>query len=280
MFAKFSDLKIKLVFYLALIGVLLFSSIGMNSLTSETIEDSIPPTITDIGYYPAAPLQTTPVLINCTVTDNFGVQSVTLYYRINGSSWIDKAMAKIGNVYENTTELFSVNDFIEFYIVAVDSSPAHNTATDNNGGSYYSFLVGFDDLDAPVISNVIISPTNPTTSDYVTINCTVTDISGIKFVSFYYRINGSEWYQTAFTHLSGDIYQIKLYPYLNPVFIEFYITAYDNSTNLNLGINDNSGSYFSFYVTTIPPTTETSPIAYFIPIIAIATIGVFYKRRK
>ncbi|MBN1328049.1 MAG: hypothetical protein JXA54_01135, partial [Candidatus Heimdallarchaeota archaeon] len=82
------------------------------------------------------------IIISCEVTDASGIQSVTLYYRINEGSWTSVSMVLVdGSTYGITIGTFSYNDFIEYYIIAIDNSPNHNIITDNNNGLYYSFVI-------------------------------------------------------------------------------------------------------------------------------------------
>ena len=82
------------------------------------------------------------VNITCTVTDASGIQSVTLYYRINEDTWITLTMTLIsGNTYGATIGTFAAGDIIEYYILAVDDSPNHNTRLNDNNELYFSFEV-------------------------------------------------------------------------------------------------------------------------------------------
>ena len=104
--------------------------------------DVTAPTISDIEYNPNAPSDTDLVNITCTVSDLNGISSVVLHYRTNGGTWTTTTMLLIsGDQYKTTIGTFAAADLIEFYITATDDSPNTNTATDDNGGAYYSFTV-------------------------------------------------------------------------------------------------------------------------------------------
>ncbi|NHJ49922.1 MAG: hypothetical protein FK733_19170 [Asgard group archaeon] len=82
------------------------------------------------------------VNITCTVTDLNGIQQVTLYYRVNNGTWLSITMTLVaGDTYRATIGPYAVGDVIDYYIVAIDDSPNHNSTTENNGGLYYSIEI-------------------------------------------------------------------------------------------------------------------------------------------
>ncbi|MHA1532484.1 MAG: hypothetical protein ACTSR6_10845, partial [Candidatus Heimdallarchaeota archaeon] len=82
------------------------------------------------------------VNINCTITDINGILTVTLHYRINDGSWTSTTMIlSSGSSYGAAIGPFTTGAVVDFYIVAVDDSPNHNSATEDNSGAYYSFTV-------------------------------------------------------------------------------------------------------------------------------------------
>jgi len=115
---------------------------GAYYIFTVSSSDVTAPTISDIEYNPNAPSDTDLVNITCTVSDLNGINSVVLHYRTNGGTWTTTTMLLIsGDQYKTTIGTFVAGDLIEFYITAIDDSPNTNTATDDNGGVYYSFTV-------------------------------------------------------------------------------------------------------------------------------------------
>ncbi|HUT80253.1 MAG TPA: hypothetical protein VMZ29_03545 [Candidatus Bathyarchaeia archaeon] len=278
MIAKLNNKKSTIIMMLLFAGMLIFLTTNVVSIIP--IPDTTPPTISNIGHFPVNPYNTDSVYFNCSATDASGIQSVSLYYRINGDSWIDVAMTiAFATVYEYTSGVFDVTDFVEYYFVAVDASANFNVGTNNNGGLYYNFTVGLNDIQEPEITNVSFLPTSPNLYETVTITCNVTDdFSEIESVQIFYRLNGSNWSDKSFELISGSTYEVIIGPfYTSNIFVEFYIRATDNSTYHNLVINDNLGSYFSF---TVISTTEVNSIYYLIPIISLFAVSIIYKRRK
>ncbi|GAG80118.1 unnamed protein product, partial [marine sediment metagenome] len=100
------------------------------------------PDITSIIHSPSTPSELDTVSINATVTSPYGVQSVTLHYRVNSGTWIEVSMTHIsGGLYSVTLGSFTIGDTIEYYISAIDNSVNHNLAIDDNAGLYYSFTI-------------------------------------------------------------------------------------------------------------------------------------------
>jgi len=243
--------------------------------------DILPPEISDVGHYPANPVNTDSILFNCSATDASGIASVTLYYRIYSGNWYSVAMIQVASTatYEYDFGLFAPNAFVEYYVIAVDASENSNTATDNNGGDYYNFTVGLNDIEGPTIYDVAFLPIIPYDTETIIVNCTVVDdYSSVDKVTIYYRVDGNPWLTKDFTLLIGDTYQVEIGPFLANQTIEFYINATDDSINANFAIDDNSGSFYSFIVKL--STTEESPVPYIIPIIAVAAVIGLYRRRK
>ncbi|MHA1352710.1 MAG: hypothetical protein ACTSPP_08000, partial [Candidatus Heimdallarchaeaceae archaeon] len=94
--------------------------------------DTKTPSITSVTHTPSAPTENDAVVISADITDESGIQVVTLYYRVNSGSWSAVNMTLTSDsTYEATIGPFDANDIIEYYIVAVDNSSNHNKATDD-----------------------------------------------------------------------------------------------------------------------------------------------------
>lgn len=99
------------------------------------------PVITNI-VHSQDPIDTDLVNITCTVTDLNGVETVTLYYKINNNTWTNITMTLVsGNIYGASIGPFTAGAVVSYYIVAVDDSPNHNSVTENNSGAFYSFTI-------------------------------------------------------------------------------------------------------------------------------------------
>ncbi len=240
-----------------------------------------PPVITDIIHSPSTPTELDTISINATVTSPYGVQSVTLYYRVNSGTWQTISMTLISdNLYSVTIGSFAVSDTIEYYISAIDNSINHNEATNDNGGLYYSLTIGSSDVTGPSIASIVHSPSSPTDLDTVTINATVTDSSGVQSVTLNYRVNGGAWIEVSITLISGDIYSVTIGSFAVSDIIEYYVSAEDNSVNHNLAINDNSGLYYSFTISEVVPEFQMFSLLFTVITSLFLGFGLVVKQRR
>ncbi|MHA1211143.1 MAG: Ig-like domain-containing protein [Candidatus Heimdallarchaeota archaeon] len=208
--------------------------------------DYIAPEIISIDLAPVI-FETNQTIINCTAFDMHDIQYLTLFYRINGASWI--AVNMTTTVYGNYTinlGLFNENDIIEYYFYIVDNSQHHNIAIIDNEGAYYSIVIA--DGIAPNISSINNYPVIPNDHRLVYITCIVEDPSLIHEVILYYRLDGGFWYCLPFNELEGNLFQVALGPITAYVFVEYYIVAIDDSMYQNQIEDDNGGTYYSFSI--------------------------------
>ncbi len=239
-----------------------------------------PPVITDIIHSPSSPTELDDVRINATVTSPYGVQSVTLSYRVNVGTWIEVSMTLIsGDLYSVTIGSFAANDTIEYYITTVDISIDHNEAIEDNSGLYYSFTIDYTD---PAINDVVHYPFTPTYLDTVSINATVTDDSGIHNVTLHYKVNIGLWQTISMTLVSSDLYSVTIGSFVVGDTIEYFVSAIDNSSNHNEAINDNSGLFYSFTVSEVIPEFQT--LSLLLPAITflflVCGLVVLQRRKK
>lgn len=123
-------------------------------------DDFTKPNISNVTHTPENPTKNDNILVNCTVND-VSILSVTLFYRIDGSSWETRAMIlDTSDTYQVLlTMALNVSNVIEYYIEAVDNSPAQNIAVNDNNNQFYTI----------VIISVSISTSVPTYSFFLCI---------------------------------------------------------------------------------------------------------------
>ncbi|MHA1503188.1 MAG: hypothetical protein ACTSSB_15240 [Candidatus Heimdallarchaeota archaeon] len=241
--------------------------------------DVILPEISNISHSPTTPTEVDHVTISCDVTDSSGIQHVILYCRSDGGSWMSYYMTlTTGDTYSKTVEPFDYNEIVEYYVRAIDNSGNHNIATEDNGGLYFSFTIVSSDTTDPTIDTVSFYPQTPTTTDSINVTCYAYDTSGLLEISLYYRINGGDWIVVDMILLYSSTYIVTFDPFSTGGFIEFYITATDNSAVQNVATNDNGGLNYCFTVND-PPTTPT-PITYLIPMITMFSLIILIRKRK
>ncbi len=103
--------------------------------------DTTPPIIEHEPLGDQTPV-TWPVTVSATVTDNLGVDTVTLEYLINGGPVQSAPMVleRDGVYSADFSGSVSIGDTVEYRIVAVDSASTPNTATDPAAG-YHAFSI-------------------------------------------------------------------------------------------------------------------------------------------
>jgi len=240
--------------------------------------DSIGPSISSIEHLPAPPDETDLITISCSIIDINGIQSATLFYRINEGSWENTILSLVSSsIYEATIGTFEVDDLVNYYIKAIDNHPVHNERINDNSGSYYSFTIVRSDIIPPTISEITLSNENPIDRQSVNISCIVLDENGVYSVRLYFRINGNSWYSVQMTLVSDNNYSATTLSFDEGDFVEFYIEAVDDSPFLNIAIDDNDGNYYNFNVITI---TSEKTILYIIPIIGAISVVAILRKKK
>ena len=230
--------------------------------------DSYAPSISSTTFTPETPTPTQNVTISTSVIDSeSGVMSVIMHWTPN--SWVtiyDTNMTFIGgDVYACTIGPFADGTRIEFAIRAEDY--AGHVAWDNNGGYNYVIIVSSSgDVNPPVISNIVYSPSNPTTSTNITISCDVVD-TGLGVSAVYLVWTSTNWasyYEDEMLLSFNSKYVKNIGSFAGGTVIWFAIKAVDVAGNL--AWNSNYGNNYFIIVEgeidTIPPTisgTSHSP---------------------
>ena len=256
-----------LVFFSGLLIIPLVTQISINNGFSGDYNDlivNVPvdkkgPVIADVAHYPAAPDNSQPVIVNCTITDATGIDIALLQYREQGgTAYTNITLTKVGvtDVYEASIGPFKASTIIEYRIYAMDNSTNQNFSIEDDGGSNYIFSV--EDVLAPIISAVSNTPSEPSEVDYVKFNCDVTDESGVLSVVLSYRRNSGSWITKNMTKTSSKTYAYTTTTYFAcDDLVEYKINATDNSTNHNFRVADNGGDYYDFTVVRFDDTGPT-----------------------
>jgi len=121
-------------------------------------------------------------IVTCNVIDSFGIDTVELFYRVDGGSWQIVIMTHVsGDEYQSIIPAQSWACFTEYLVC---STNLHGfTNVDDNDGLYYTYTVT-----DPILPDVeITSPAaDGTVSGMVPISVTAVDVgSGISYVEFY-----------------------------------------------------------------------------------------------
>lgn len=111
------------------------------------VVDTHAPAITDVTVETVDPMYYEPVLISADISD-LGVVSADLFF--NNGSWHEVPMSPVGERYEGWITPTPYGIELQYYITAEDYGG--RTATNDNGGSYFSYSVG-DDVDPTITIN-------------------------------------------------------------------------------------------------------------------------------
>jgi len=210
------------------------------------------------------------VVVTATVTDDSGINSVTLYYRPSGGSFTTLPMTLVSaDSYGATMPGASVSEpSMDYYIRAIDDSPLNNqTAVPGSApGTPYGFTVTPADGAGPTITHTAVED-GQAVDDDVPVSAHVTDASGLNSVTLYYRTSGEvTWDSVAMTPSVGDNFlgEIPGATAQEPG-VDYYIHAIDSSPAANESAHPATAPGTPHSFTVVPPDT-TGPVVTHTPI--------------
>ena len=211
------------------------------SYYSFYITDQNDPVITSPGTDPVTPVkETDDVKIYATITDNDDVVYAFCLIRINLASWNNYSMTEGASdewYYQSGT--YSVGDDVDWYIQAKDNVP----------NSVVSSTFGFNvtDQTLPVISSPEHSPSTPKETDSVILRATCTDNDDVTYAFVFWQVDGGGFTNSSMTEGASDVWNYDIGTHAIGVLIQYWFKARDAAYNWQT--LDNSGSYYSFYIT-------------------------------
>ncbi len=240
---------------------------AVSGTSSCTILDGVAPDISNFARNSTVVNCTQDVEASATISDpDIGVGSATLYYRVDGGSWQQVAMAA-GAPYKATIPVQAYNAFVEYYI----------NATDAAGNWQACSTASYTVVDAilPVISNLARDVVAPTSEQSVKITVSVTDAdSGVASVDLYYRVNGGTWVKVSMD-LLGTSYSATIPPQAANAVVEYYVSGKD------VGGNSLDSSVSSYTVSNANNGGDlTLILSIVLPAGAAAGLFVAYKVKK
>ncbi len=242
-----------------------YDDVSTSSSYEYRVDDDVPPTIDSVTQSPTTVEYDDDVIITAHVTeptDASGVDEVTLHYTPDGgATWYAVHMALVsGDQYDGTWQAtipaYPYGTTIEYYVSAIDY------AGNSIDSSHYTYTVV--DLTPPEIVSITQDPVDVEYDQDVTIIAHVredADASGVDTVTLYYSTDGgSTWNSVSMTLIDGDEYDGKwegtIPGQVYGTTVLYYVEAYDNAGNS--AIDDNSGSYYSYFVDDFTPPVVTS----------------------
>jgi WD40 repeat protein len=105
--------------------------------------DVAPPVVGSPTVSPSSPIEGQKINVSISVTDNFAVSTVTLYYKFtSSSSWNLTTLILSGAVYKATLGPYVAGENITFYINATDTYSNFACSPSNAPSGYYSIAIG------------------------------------------------------------------------------------------------------------------------------------------
>jgi parallel beta-helix repeat protein len=189
--------------------------------------DTTSPAITTVSVNPMEPDKNDEITISATVTDDFVVDRVTLYYSVNQEEAEVVTMSRDGSIFNAVIGKFNDNDHINFYIKAED--PSKNIAQSD----HFTFLI--QDITPPVIQSYMNTTHYPEIyyGEEIYFSAHVQDEGVIANVSVIYRLNNDNWINRTMPHVEGTTsrYEYKLDPLPVGTNVDYYYIAYDIAGN-------------------------------------------------
>jgi hypothetical protein len=187
-----------------------------------TIKDVTPPTGTPSA---SNPVYHAPTTISIHADDNrAGVREVVVSYN-TGSGWVDIPATNQVTDWEAEIPMLALNTAVHYYITITDY--AGNIYVNNNGGGYFSFIIGDDTPNT--LTGLSTSPMTPQYGQSVTFSVRVTDATGLSNITLYYRANGGTWGNKLLSNLYADIWTAELSsPPMTEwdTLVEYYVVAF------------------------------------------------------
>jgi hypothetical protein len=128
----------------------------------------LPPVISNVTQLPAQPVASAPVTVTAVVTDERGIDRVTLYYTMTGTSLLSTTMsAGASNIYSGQIPTQPDGTLVRYYILATDIDDLKTRVPVGAFGQMYRYIVGFQ---APLLylneimadnETVLENPDNP-----------------------------------------------------------------------------------------------------------------------
>jgi len=217
--------------------------------------DAIAPSITHT-VLPNQYRELWPATVSATITDNIGVDSAWVVYKVKSSGTLKTfkilktADSTYQGVFNNDTTQIAIGDTLFYRIVARDISVAHNLGYNPSSTGFNNFVF-IGDVVNPVVSH------NPLANQGIkrwpaTVKATVTDNMGVQSVVCNYKINSNGTNRTFALALNTNneytgVFNVDTNTVHVGDSIYYYIKAIDRSTNHNVTLSPASG-YYAFKV--------------------------------
>lgn len=198
-----------------------------------------------------------PFHISSIITDQSGIHTDSIYYKIGSGSWQRLYSDSIigDNFYFHIPQI-SNPDTVHYYLIAKDNSPNLNRGTDpqNAPAVHYKFYANdpANDHNPPAITNTAIWTDTTFLGPYL-VSANIFDSCGVDSAFLFYRFNVGSWQIALPDSIRNSDYYFRIPEATPNTFIRYYLRAVDLSPNHNVALDPPSG-YYAFNVEDgIPP---------------------------
>jgi MYXO-CTERM domain-containing protein len=237
-----------------------------------TPRDTTAPTITSTAIANGQ-LEGVAVPVAASVTDATGIASVTLFYRVQGApSFSNIAMSSTGGSnYGASIPAGSVTTAgVEYYIRAIDSASAGNTAVlpTTAPGTPFRFTVVSSDLTGPTLAHT--PPGGPfIAGDNIPLAVSASDPSGVSAVQLLWRNASSGAFTTVNMTNTAGTWSTTITPANAPI-VNYYFRATDGLGNVSVSPVGAPTTTTSLVIT---PRDTTAPAITHTPIVGPVSPG-------
>ncbi|MCP3937617.1 MAG: hypothetical protein GY708_19865, partial [Actinomycetia bacterium] len=106
--------------------------------------DTMPPAISDVAHTPALPTASDTVTVTATISDDGTLSNTSLYYRVDGGSFVSVAMTPQGNdTYTAQIPTQPDDSVVEYYVFAEDDDTLTSTSPSGAPDETYGYIVGY-----------------------------------------------------------------------------------------------------------------------------------------
>ncbi|MFC2151312.1 choice-of-anchor J domain-containing protein [Bacteroidota bacterium] len=182
------------------------------------------PEITSISHLPASPLETEDVTVSATVTDSDGtIATAEIKWGTTTGNYPNTvSMTNSGDVYSGIIPSQTGGTAIYFVIEATDDD------ADSERSSEYSFSFNTTGNETPQITNININPTDPESTESVSVSATITDSDGtISNAEIKWGTSTGDYPNTITMTNSGDTYSGAIPSQADETQVYFIIYAVD-----------------------------------------------------
>ncbi|MHA1966508.1 MAG: hypothetical protein ACW964_01775 [Candidatus Hodarchaeales archaeon] len=212
---------------------------GQTSTKSFSVVDQTKPDFSDLNQTNQDPEYDDFNIVSINVTepsDASGINAITLFYRINQTSWIEEDVTSTGR-FNFTSEMLYYGQFIEFYFWFED------LVGNSNQTETLNFTI--NDQTPPTyttLGQISITPEyNTNNSVFITVTEPL-DASGVDTILLYYRIDNGQWVKENctetgnYTFLEDELYYAQLYEWY--FWFNDTVGNSDNSTHRIFNVAD------------------------------------------